>query len=328
MKRFQYILSGLVFLSLLTSCFKEDTPVLPYVSPEGVVVAVAEMKPDYSMQVYYDLETNTFVKSNHREDWDIAFSCDAGVNAVYGNLAKQLRVYNTGSTDWTVSPGNLNSLAYTYDAPTGEPEKTALKNRVYGNVYVVDLGKSTAGTSLGHKKLKFLSSDEQEISFEFANIDGSNITAGKLTKNADYNFVYYSFKNGGEVVTPEPKKNAYDLVFSYYSKEIYYSATEFLWYGVTGVLLNPNGVAVATDSTDNFTGITYQDLDNYTFSQVRDVIGYEWKSYNIDEGVYTILTKNTYMIRDRSGNFWKLRFTSFTNVQGERGNPTFEVARF
>jgi hypothetical protein len=330
MKAFKYILFGLLVSSTLTSCFREDEPVEPYKSPEGVKTAVAEMKPDYSMQVYYDLETNQFVKSNHREDWDFSYSCKAGVSAIYLNTGKRMCVFDTQSSDWNV-PVNTNTTEWLFDESTGEPEKTALHGRVDGRIYLLNLGLSTAGTKIGFKKIRFVSNTEQSIDIEYADIDGNNIKAITLTKDADYNFVYYSVKNGGEQVFPEPKKNEYDLLFSYYTTKVYQtgSTTDFLWYAVTGVLINPTDVSVAIDSTDNFVGITYQDLNSFTFSNERDVIGYEWKRLNdINTGTYTVLTGNTYMIHDRSGSFWKLRFTSFTNELGYKGYPTFEVGKF
>lgn len=330
MKTLKYILLALLVSSTLTSCFKEDEPVPPYVSPEGVVTVVAEMKPDYSLQLYYDLETNSFVSTNHREDWDFSYSCEAGVSAIYLNTAKRVRVFDTQSSDWTV-PVTLSSAEWTYDESTGEPENTALYTRANDHVYVLDLGFKTDGTNIGFKKLKFISNTEQQINIQYANMDGSDVKNISLTKNAEYNFVYYSFKNGGEQVFPEPKKNSYDLLFTFYTTRVYYdgSTTEFEWYAVSGVLLNPNGVAVAVDSTNNFVGITYQDLGSYTFSEKRDAIGYEWKKLiSTSTGNYDILTGNTYLIRDKNGAFWKLRFTSFTNILGEKGYPTFEVGKF
>lgn len=329
MKRFSHILSGAVMVLSLSSCFKEDEPVPPYKSPDGVVTAMAETKPDYSMQVYYDLETNTFVSSNHREDWDFSYSCETGISAVYLNSAKRVRVFDTQSESWTV-PVTLSAVEWEYDESTGEPEKTALHDRQVGHVYVLDLGFDMSGGNIGFKKFKFVSVTEETLTLEYAEMDGSNIRTLALSKNADYNFVYYSFKNGGGQVFPEPMKNRYDLLFTYYTTKVYYAndPTQFEWYAVNGTLLNPNGVAVAVDSSDKFTTITYQDLAGYTYSEKRDAIGYDWKTYDIDAGVYTILVKNTYLIRDRSGNFWKLRFTSFTNQSGERGYPTFEVGKF
>ncbi|MCG9909686.1 MAG: HmuY family protein [Flavobacteriales bacterium] len=321
----------LVLALVFSGCFKEDDPVPPYVSPPGVITAQAETKPDYSMQTYYDLATNSFVSSNHREDWDISFLCRVGISAIYLNSAKRMRVHDTQSEDWQVAVTVSNpTLEWKFDESTGEPENTAFYGFQLNRIYVLDLGLSTLGSSLGYRKIRFTQVTEQTLSFEFADLSGNNVQAGSLTKNSDYNFVYFSFKNGGQSVFPEPAKNTYDLYFTHYTTRVFYegSTTEFEWYLVNGTLLNPDGVAVAVDSTDNFSGITYADLSGFTFSTQRDFIGYDWKSYDIDAGVYTVLLQNTYLIRDRSGEFWKMRFVSFTNDLGERGYPTFEVAKF
>ncbi len=321
-------LASLVFL---TSCFKEDDPIPPYVSPPGVNTVVAETRPDYSLQSYYDFSTNTFVSSNHREDWDFAFSCSPAVTAVYLNSSKRMRVLDTQSDDWSVpfSP-TAQTNQWRFDESTGEPENTALFGFVPGRVYVMDLGLSVTGTNLGFRKIKIVSSDLQSLIFEYAMPDGSQVQNATLTKNSEYNFVYFSFKNGGEIVTPEPKKNRYDIQFTHYTTRVYYegSTTDFEWYAVNGVLLNPTGVTVAVDSTDNFGGITFDELSQFSFSSQRDFIGYDWKSYDFDLATYKILSQNTYLIRDRFGDFWKMRFVSFTNALGERGYPTFEVAKF
>lgn len=319
------------FLVFLTSCFKEDDPVPPYVSPGGVVTVMAETRPDYSRQTYYDFSSNTFVASNHREEWDIAFSCSPGVTAIYLNSSKKMRVLDTQSEDWSVSfsPSDPEN-SWRYDVSSGEPENTAFSGFVPGRVYVVDLGISTSGSGLGFRKVKIESSDMQSISFFYAQADGSDIKTASLTKNNAYNFVYFSFRNGGEPVSPEPEKNRYDIQFTHYTTLALFpgSTNQYEWYAVNGVLLNPTGVSVAVDSTDNFSGITFNQLSQYTFSTQRDFIGYAWKSYDIDLAAYTVISQNTYLVRDRFGDFWKMRFVSFTNQLGERGYPTFEVSRF
>jgi len=331
MKLYRLILFGALVSSTLTSCFREDDPVPPYVSPAGVTTVQASTKPDYSQQTYYDLGTNTFVASNNREDWDIAFSCKAGVSAVYLNGSKKMRVYDTQGNDWAATIDVTDAtLPWLYDESTGEPENTAFHNRAADRVYILDLGLSTVGNTLGYRKMRFTAADEQTITFEWADFQGNNVQTVTLTKNAEYNFIYFTFRDGGSTKIIEPKKNTYDLEFTQYTTRVYLSGstTEFEWYSVNGVLVNPEGVSVAVDSTDNFAGITYDDLGNYTFSTKHDAIGYDWKTYDINAGVYTILIKNTYLIQDRTGVFWKLRFTGFTNALGERGYPTFEVARF
>jgi len=57
------------------------------------------------------------------------------------------------------------------------------------------------------------------------------------------------------------------------------------------------------------------------------VIGYEWKYYNFDAALYTIEPGLAYVIRDRDGFYYKLRFIDFYSEGGEKGYPKFEYVR-
>jgi hypothetical protein len=95
-------------------------------------------------------------------------------------------------------------------------------------------------------------------------------------------------------------------------------------YLVFGVLLNPNKVVAALDTVHNFADIVLADTSEITFSQDLDAIGYEWKYYNFDAGVYTVVPEFSYIIRDRDGYYYKLRFVDFYNDTGDKGHPEFE----
>ena len=72
------------------------------------------------------------------------------------------------------------------------------------------------------------------------------------------------------------------------------------------------------------------DLDNIVglgLTNQSDVIGYDWKYYDFDDGVYTIEPDHNYVIRDRDGFIYKLRYIDFYSDLGEKGYPTFEFVR-
>ena len=69
------------------------------------------------------------------------------------------------------------------------------------------------------------------------------------------------------------------------------------------------------------------DITSLEFTTRSDVIGYDWKYYNFDDAVYTIVPEMNYVIRDRDGFYYKLRFVDFYNDQGVKGYPKFEFAR-
>jgi hypothetical protein len=97
-------------------------------------------------------------------------------------------------------------------------------------------------------------------------------------------------------------------------------------YLVTGVLLNPYQVSVALDTSDFF-AIELKDTANYTYTGKLDFIGYDWKFYNFDDGVYTIVPGLNYIIRNNDGYHYKLRFTDFYDEFGVKGTISFETAK-
>jgi hypothetical protein len=86
-------------------------------------------------------------------------------------------------------------------------------------------------------------------------------------------------------------------------------------------------VLAARDTIHDFMDINAENIAGLEFTTRADVIGYEWKDYNFDMGVYTIVPDMNYVIRDRDGYFYKLRFVDFYSDEGVKGFPTFEFVR-
>ncbi len=327
-----------IILSIVsfTSCFQEDEPVPPYVSPPGVTTNVAEIGPYYDKQLFYDLQTDSFIRIVNRESWDLAFQCMEEEFQIFINSSKLMRVSNTLSTNFNQTFSTVGQ-SWKYDNSGGWLDSTAFGewgvksgNQVtsFNHVYIVDRGLSaTTGNNLGYKKVQILGFSNGKYSIRYANLDGSQFQELSFSKNADYNFIYISFDQG--IVAVEPPKNSWDLLFTQYTTLVTQQSTGIVEnYSVNGVLLNPYKVKAAREFSKPFTEISYTDLLNYTFTQQRDIIGYDWKDYDFDLSVYIIYPNKVYLIHDVEGFYYKMRFTSFTNQQGVRGYPTFEVARF
>ncbi len=336
MKKYFYILSvfGLVFLS---SCFKEDEPVPPYQSPAGVTNNVAGIGPLYGTQWYFDLSTDTFVKVTDRETWDIALQCGDDEYHIFTNLAKRMSVANTGSTDFSAVTSGTG-YTYRFDRSEGYIDSLAIGewgtfnagDAVSHNyIYVVDRGITTMGVDIGKKKMQVLGLVGGVYQIRIANLDGTNEQIIPAARNPNKNFVYISFNGNGSVADVEPDKFDWDLVFTQYTAKVTQVSTNITEdYSVNGVLLNPYHVRVARDFTKPFLDIAYTDLSGYTYSTLWDAIGYDWKYYDFDAMVYVIEPNRTYIIQSTEGDYYKLRFTSFTNDLGEKGYPQFEIAKF
>jgi len=128
-------------------------------------------------------------------------------------------------------------------------------------------------------------------------------------------------------VYPEPDKAEYDLLFtSYYDRPTLFGQT--IPYNVAGVLLNTWNTTGAIDSIRSFGEISMETIATLNFSQKRDIPGYNWKDVVVDitgggSATYNVKTKYNYVIRTAQGNYFKLRFLSYT-LDGRSGFPRFE----
>ncbi|MCS6980852.1 MAG: HmuY family protein [Flavobacteriales bacterium] len=329
-------LSGLVGI-FLTGCFKKDEPRPPYQSPGGVNENVAALGPLYARQLWFDLETNTFVKEADRGLWDLAFDSRPGRFGIRLNSSKKMRMARLGHGSWDAlpaDPGNP-SLDWRYDESTGHPDSTAFGQigpgmSVPSEIYLVDLGFSPEGDALGFAYFQLLEANTQYYKVACALYPDGTADTLTLPRRAEYNFVHLSFQGGAHYVLAEPPAADWDLVFTQYTTRVYYegSSTQFEWYSVNGVLINPAGTQVARDTVSAFEALDYMDALEASYSSLWDAIGYNWKSYVSSLGAYIVRAHYVYLIRTAQGHYYKWRFIGFTNSAGERGYPTFQYSQF
>ncbi len=111
---------------------------------------------------------------------------------------------------------------------------------------------------------------------------------------------FYSFASA-DVVTVEPGKATWDLLFTKYKTPIN-AGNDVVYYPVTGVLQSPN-VKVAKSIGDDEANI--DDL-----SDVSNTIGYDWKTF--EGSGYTVDSETNYFIkRNGEETIYKLNFTAF-----------------
>ena len=54
--------------------------------------------------------------------------------------------------------------------------------------------------------------------------------------------------------------------------------------------------------------------------------GYDWKTYNFDEGYYKVDLDRSYIFLTKEG-YYKLRFVDYIDDNGDRGAPKFEYQK-
>lgn len=314
-----------------TSCFEEDIMVPPH-QQGNLEIGKVQLGYDYDRQVFYDLNSNREVSSNVISDWDLVFESSEGGWTIRLNSSKYMYAGNSYDTIFS-SELSRSDLEMKFDRSDGDPDSTAIGTwfelegdsiRSLEHVYLVDRGRDEFLEKIGFEKVQFKITDSHYL-VRHANPDNTGEINTMISRKEDADRrIYYSFDNGIVEIAPGPSE--WSLLYSKYTTMLVTDAGEDYPYLVTGVLLNPDGVTAARDTIHDFLSIQLADTIDLDLTSRSDVIGYDWKYYNSD-GIYTIESDRAYVIRDRNGFYYKLRFIDFYNDTGEKGHPQFEFVK-
>jgi hypothetical protein len=331
MKKIYYLFSlGLIAISL-NSCFQDESPITPY--PRGDVQEMTiEMTSKYSNQIYFSFKENKVIKSNQFDIWDLAFQCYGDSLYVLLNGAKFEEAADMGAVTFE-SVISFDSASFKYDSTNSDYEHYSIGrwwNVNSGNiesnnhVYILNRGLSVTQRKLGYMKFQILGFENGEYKIKFAKLDGTNEATVSVPKKPEYNYIMLSFDNGGKVLELEPEAKSWDIMFTKFIAFLVYE-DGYLPYSVVGVLINHTETEADLDTTKNFTDISYDDIINYKFTNKPDVIGYDWKSFNLTGESYKVKPWFIYIFKDTQGFYWKFHFIDFMNDKGERGYPKMEI---
>lgn len=278
---------------------------------------------DYSQQIFYNINENNIIGNNIKTDWDLAFRLNANESKIIINSSTFSQISKLENYNFN-TPVILADLTWRWDNPNGVNFGTAFDNTENSTTYILDRGYNINGTSRGYKKIRIDSINSSSFFITYANIDNTNLESVEIIQDSLFNFQYFSF-NTDTIINIEPRKDKWDLVFTQYT-HLFTNNLETPAYLVTGVLTNYlNNVTIAIDSTNSFDDINLDVISNYTFSNDQDEIGYNWKTFDFDEQVYSVNTEIIYIIKDMSNRYFKMYFIDFYNDLGEKGHPKFVI---
>ena len=328
MNKINYILFAILFLS---SCFKEEDPRSSVTNFETI-----ELGDEYKNQIFYSLYDTSIVSTNDYQDWSFAFYSGNDASYIRLNAAANMWAVKTNNSDFNANYSDLyNESDKRFDGPNGYQEYLAIdvslgsisvSDTVFCEkmVYLIHPGIAANGLELGqHKKFMFEGVYQDSYIIRYANLDGSDYHRVLVPKDAYLNYTSYSI-NTHQVVMVEPDKQSWDLLFSRFTDTVYTTdGSEFLQgYAVTGAYLNENGVEAYLEEDIAYEDIALSNIDFNRLSKNINVIGHNWKQF-IDQ--YYIFKNKTYIIKDRGGRYFKLRFLSFYDAEtGLKGSPSFE----
>jgi hypothetical protein len=303
------ILTGLLFVSFL---------LIGNLSAQ--VADQVTLGQGYTEQSFYSLQDGE-VSNLSNTDWDIAFLTE-GFNSsilINDNLSTALYLYSNEVSDWTnvdttgITWNNLrnsevnwkkgaftqiqntaNPFDYGWGQYAGPPTHIVSGNKIF----ILELGNGS------FKKVIIESLDFGVYTFKYADLDGSNEVT-ETVNNADFankNFWYYSIQNE-EVIDREPATENWDITFTTYSSEV---APGFN-YLVVGALQNL-GVSASQAS-----GVAVEEANwsDYPMAEEMNILGSDWKYFDMDNFVYVIEEDLSYFVQDIEGNVWQVVFTGF-----------------
>lgn len=320
-----------------TACKKDNDEPLIIVPPsDGSTLTLSgkTAESNYSNVAYADLSTDKATSAD-RKSFNFGLTSDSRFRVIL-NAAYQTTAVITSKTDITsitlADPGtsvNLNhditdaSTATLVDNWDGDINKTAIPevnaNDSENKVFLL----SFEGSKEKDKWFKVkINRNGAGYKIQYARLNETAIKTLDVSKSSDFNQVFVSLENN-KTVLAEPKKSEWDLSWSYgtYNSGLG-SPYWFQDYIAINNLAGVSAAEVLNTSTLTYANFTESNISASTFLSTRDAIGSKWR---VTTGT-GIKTDRFYVLKDGTGNYYKLRFVSMGvgSDGGERGKPVFE----
>ncbi|WP_268034334.1 HmuY family protein [Algoriphagus sp. PAP.12] len=345
MKKHQFFQLGLFILSLVGffSCSEDDSPIVVPPNETGTI-EVNGGGETYPNSVFINLRA-TEQTTVSRESWDLAFYSGAEfkvlINGTTGAMASatgQTDLNAVGETEIAAAEAtgelilsftNLDGILHVDDpsAPLSNPVIEAISSTDTENeVYLLSRGASGVEAK-AWKKIR-ITRNGQGYTLEYADANATTFSSVEISKDSDYNFVYFNFEQG--IVSVEPKKSEWDIswtagtsstpypqaangTLAYFFQDLVYHNTQ-----------NGIGVTEVLEADIAYKDFTSEDVLSLSLNTSdRLTIGSNWRAGGGPSSSPAVLTDRYYIIQDAEDNIYKLRFLSLTKA-GERGYPSFE----
>ena len=286
----------------------------------GQTTDIVTMGSGYIDQSFYSLSNGEVATANNT-NWDIAFSLNAlsATVRINGGMGTSLyKVPNVDVSGWadvdTLGLSTWSQLINSELSWSDGAFNTNSENMNYGwgnydlitHVVVGDAVFIVKSIDGEWKKLMIEELDDGVFNFKYANLDSSDeiVTSIDRSEYEDKNFVYYSLSSH-MVMDREPLISDWDLTFTKYITTL----SPGVYYSVSGALANNNiEIAEVNDLSNPF---TYSDYASHGFLSDMNIIGHDWKSYNMSAFSYELEEERCYFVKNLEGSIFRIVFTDF-----------------
>ena len=320
-KRSSYIF--LSFILLLYSCIEKEIPVTPYEIGD-IDLHTVGIGSDYSQQVYYSLSASEVIASNPKTEWCFSLQHHNDSVLMSLNSSRYMKIAKVGfDSKISIDEDDLDNLNWKIEPPQGGNIQNPYNYLQPNTLYIIDLGRNSAGDYLGYVRLFVpewtVSSLEFELQINSLDFQNSNVLSVSLDSEGSRSH-FSAISNS--VVFIEPESDLWDLWLTQYT-EVLNGEIEYL---VTGILTPTLSTEVYQTDYSKWDSLLLADWSSLPFSNSWNEIGYDWKFYDLETGSYTIDSEIIYCIRSTNGEYL-LRILDFYDELGAPGTFTFECIK-
>lgn len=329
--------------ALLSACSNNDDDVVPVPPPSDGSKLTLEGGGGTGApnSVYVDFSANK-PTSVPRISWNLGFYAGADfrviLNYVTATSAAALNktdIAQVGLADTVgvrLALGQGEGTLSIVDDVYGDLSKTVIAavsaTEAENKVYLVKPETANLNDPSTWYKIK-VARNSDGYKLQYARLSETNIRTADIGKDAAFNFTFFSFEPN-KTVSVEPKKAEWDIQWSYGVYVVNAGPVNLPYLFSDFVYINNLAGVQSAEATEadgfNYSTFAETDLGNakLVFSGQRDAIGGKWRATS-QQGQPSLKTDRFYVVKDAAGNYYKLKFVSFSgNDGGERGRPEIE----
>lgn len=294
----------LFFIITIVSCFPKEEKVEP--SPRIYQSVSVDAGPTKNDVLFYSLDAGRIVAKASPMEWDLYIDNEV----IRINYFRSMSVAKTNKNWEEINDTSGLSFSFLTDQISDTLSQWELSEN---QIYVLNMGLDNEYEPLGFMVFQ-ASRTSDGVILKYRDLDGTNEWTNQISED----HFYYHLKNEQRLDLPNDKE--YDIALGKYTD--YITVDDISQdYTIYGAIV---GNASAYLFDDDFETIDANDFDVNQLSNRKDIIGWDWKRFNLEKNAYEILPKMTYMISTNSDYLCKLRFVDYLNDQGISGHPTFE----
>ena len=294
----------LFFIITIVSCFPKEEKVEP--SPRIYQSVSVDAGPTKNDVLFYSIDAGRIVAKASPMEWDLYIDNEV----IRINYFRSMSVAKTNKNWEEINDTSGLSFSFLTDQISDTLSQWELSDN---QIYVLNMGLDNEYEPLGFMVFQ-ASRTSDGVILKYRDLDGTNEWTNQISED----HFYYHLKNEQPLNLSNDKE--YDIAFGKYTDYITVDniSQDYTIYGA----IVGNASAYLLD--DDFETIDANDFDVNQLSNRKDIIGWDWKRFNLEKNAYEILPKMTYMISTNSDYLCKLRFVDYLNDQGISGHPTFE----